>query len=166
MNERYLFRGKRTDNGEWVVGDLVNHRCGKVSINTNPPRYGYGATEGFATLVDPATVGQCTGLRDKNGVLIFEGDVVLSANKYSFSVRNGIWSFNQKNCAPAYHLGWCLNGIGSMDGENLAVYTIDGFMLRLPAHVTNTPEGIDELKVVIAGNIHDNPELLWEVVNG
>ena len=72
MNERYLFRGKRIDNGEWVQGYLGVDVEGRPQIEICNAFGGYvGARD-----VEPAAIGQCTGLRDRNGTLIFEGDIL------------------------------------------------------------------------------------------
>lgn len=69
MQERYLFRAKR--NGEWVKGGLCESSWGNSFIITNDPNIVPDTIK-----VDPDTICQCTGLKDKNGKLIWENDIV------------------------------------------------------------------------------------------
>ena len=87
MNDRYLFRAKRIDNGEWEIGSLVlsddaddEYKAIIIpSVNSNMfTRESYNEDLGFENWykVDPSTICQCTGLKDKNGKLVFENDIV------------------------------------------------------------------------------------------
>lgn len=84
MQDRYLSKAKRKDNGEWVQGvpfEIEGKTVILINDTENLLRTHYleenmWTSEIYAIEVDPSTICQCTGLKDKNGNLIFDGDIV------------------------------------------------------------------------------------------
>ncbi len=99
MNDRYLFRAKRIDNGEWVEGDLV-HSVYKINDTCVGK---YGSDVGMHQ-VDESTICQYTGLKDKNGNLIWENDVVKATVRQNSLCQSSSYSdFYQ----ISYHEKYC-----------------------------------------------------------
>ena len=139
MENRYLFRAKRIDNGEWVEGYLSYPFCTKKG---NESYYFYAKDSlGFfcRCVVDASTICQCTGLKDKNGKLIWENDVCDRKEQYPEIVKycNGDWTLDY-SYASHKESGGCYCNLGFYAEERKCVEVI--------------------------GNIFDNPELLevWE----
>lgn len=129
-----LFRGKRVDNGEWIQGDIVQNPVhGVVRIVEQKPSYKDAE-------VDSDTVGQYTGLTDKNGRKIFEGDIIHL--EYSQVFFGGVY-FGEYTAEVSYKEG-CFITDGMNNGDEI-----------------ETPlSGFNNDEVEIIGNIHDNPELV------
>ena len=129
-----LFRGKRLDNGEWIQGDIVQFPVHGV-VRIVEQESSYKDAE-----VDSDTVGQFTGLTDKNGRKIFEGDIIHL--EYSQVFFGGEY-FGEYTAEVSYKEG-CFITDGINNGDEI-----------------ETPlSGFDNDEVEIIGNIHDNPELL------
>ena len=149
-----LFRGKRTDNGEWVYGDLIqNVDCLKIREQEKSTKKIAKSYE-----VDLETVGQFTGLLDKNGKKIFEGDIIRYAELYEY------------NCYIE-----SLDNFEAYDNVDFGdIWTVDevvyGIKIGYPAFDLNRHDfevnGLSELNesgnyfYEVIGNIYDNPELL------
>jgi uncharacterized phage protein (TIGR01671 family) len=80
MKDRYLFKAKRVDDGEWVQGCYIYNidRDCSESLNKFAHRIQPLYAHAYAEPIDPTTICQCTGLNDKNGKLIWENDIMVA----------------------------------------------------------------------------------------
>ena len=146
------FRGKRVDNGEWEYGDLVHLSNGEACILPEDGEWRH-------RLIIPDTVGQFTGLLDKNGKEIYEGDVVCANH---FFVRYD--GYTPKPIRNAYNIEIDQKGLVTsvLYSRNYALefYPNKGWIMRNGSdqHRMHSIKG--EANIEVIGNIHDNPELM------
>lgn len=94
-----LFRGKRIDNGEWVYGSLVIQSGEWLDKDEKAPdEYFIYGKRGEIYLVDSSTVGQYTGVNDKNDKKIFDGDIVKNYFSKRFDPIVGRVAFDDRYC--------------------------------------------------------------------
>lgn len=93
MEDRYLCKAKRTDNGEWVIGGLVRYGFTGREKYYIVPSY---ASDLYTLEIDPSTICWCTGLQDNNGKLIWENDICDRKEKYPEIVKytSGDWTLD------------------------------------------------------------------------
>ena len=96
MKREILFRGKRTDNGEMVYGNLMDSDSIVGRIVDFDGEY---FIPEFWYKVEPETVGQFTGLTDKNGTKIFDGDIVRFYDDSEDELTNGVVVCNADFCS-------------------------------------------------------------------
>ena len=138
-----LFRGKRADNGEWVYGHLLEqntpdcHSYIVMSIIAELDNRHIEIMDFDINEVIPETVGQYTGLTDKNGKKIFEGDIVNVI--YTSSLGE---EFTQITTVRYDETECCF------------------YPMRWEEDCVNCDYSTEITEIVVISNIHDNPELL------
>lgn len=129
MEDKYLSKAKRIDNGDWLVGYIVKYGYTGKEKYYIVPSY---ASDLYAIEIDPSTICRSTGLKDKNGKLIWENDI---AN-----------CLTEECCG---YIGWN----ESEAGFYFNVLLEDGRFEE--EHIYDYQDGIE-----VIGNIFDNAELL------
>lgn len=132
MEDRYLYKAKRIDNGEWVIGALVYDDRDKLYRIITEINYSTGTclTTDNAPRVDLSTICQCTGLKDENDKLIYENDII----RCKVGTAKVIWDKSE------WRIEWLKNDLWRKDLYYWAVEDIQ--------------------RIVVIGNIFDNKELL------
>lgn len=135
MSREILFRGKRIDNGEWMEGYVSKYFDGFKTATCIAWPTRETITGSLCYDVDPATVGQYTGLTNKNGKKIFEGDV-MEFDAYGLHYKGKVFFDEGAFCVTCNHP------------------TASTFLIIALYH-----------DAICVGNIYDNPELMEGELN-
>lgn len=128
MENRYLFKAKRVDNGEWVQGVLLLHDADTATIFNQHPAD--GSLQGFE--VDRNTACQCTGLKDKNGKLIWENDIVRDEHGNFYKA---FWQNNH------YQFSWiCVKSDVFFTGVKWDLWSFKSFEIEVTSNIFDNPE--------------------------
>lgn len=132
MEDRYLFKAKRVDDGEWVQGCYIYNidRDCSESLNKFAHRIQPLYAHAYAEPIDPTTICQCTGLNDKNGKLIWENDII----RTKVGTAKVIWDKSE------WRIEWLKSDLWRKD---LYYWAVE-----------------DNQKIEVIGNIFDSPESL------
>ena len=162
-----LFRGKRLHDNKWIYGNFVSDCEGNPHIIE--PRFfyedghhlQYEDNTDTPVFIIPETVGQYTGLTDKNGKRIFEGDIVRYNTYDDFDCQSvaKFGEYNQDGSAGEYSASKCIGFYVDVDNftcPDLCEYGSNCFSNYLKQQ--NILEVAQYCEII--GNIHDNPELL------
>ena len=136
MNREILFKAKKVDGGEWIEGYIVKKHGTYFLYDINES----DTCRQNNYLIDEDTICQYTGLTDKNGKKIFEGDIVRYGEicgEVKFGLHENNWQIDKYN---------------------------QGFFVTFPKeNLLRNELGYWRNKVVVVGNIYDNSELLEEI---
>jgi uncharacterized phage protein (TIGR01671 family) len=160
-----LFRGKRVDNGEWIFGSIVHQtdyygdKCDRWFILEGDFTNDYDIDRPIE--IQKETVGQCTGLKDKNGKWIFEGDVVKLFDIAIGEIVCECGAFGI-SCRQQIDYDYLASEIASVTGcDNTPMFCRNDSFVSLWELYWNYNEESSKISVIeVIGNIHDNPELL------
>lgn len=136
MENRHLYRGKRTDTGEWGIGYVSRPHCTDTEKGIKSFYFFEATKRGVydQCIVLADTICQCTGLKDKNGKLIWENDIVKRLDIHDIK-------------EPSI-------GIIEYDVENTS------FLIHWTDIANYSPTFPWKNRIGVIGNVFDNPELL------